>query len=90
MAEPIAHYIVSLKEGRIASQGSLSTALSRDRALAKEVQRDEEAMHKADEEIDADEDTTRGTDEDKKSNGKLIMAEEIQEGHISWESRKYL
>ncbi|KAK0192579.1 hypothetical protein F5146DRAFT_1040547 [Armillaria mellea] len=88
MAEPIAHYIVSLKEGRIASQGSLSTALSRDRALAKEVQRDEEAMHKADEEIDADEDTTGGTDEDKKSNGKLIMAEEIQEGHISWESLK--
>ncbi|KAK0238173.1 hypothetical protein EDD85DRAFT_833297 [Armillaria nabsnona] len=88
MAEPIAQFIVSLKEGRVASQGSLSTALSRDRALAKEAQRDEEAMHKADEEIDTEEDTTGATDKDKKSNGKLIMAEEIQEGHIGWASLK--
>ncbi|PBK89786.1 P-loop containing nucleoside triphosphate hydrolase protein [Armillaria gallica] len=88
MAEPIAQFIVSLKEGRVASQGSLSTALSRDRALAKEARRDEEAMHKADEEIDTEEDTTGATDKDKKSNGKLIMAEEIQEGHIGWASLK--
>ncbi|SJL07707.1 uncharacterized protein ARMOST_11057 [Armillaria ostoyae] len=88
MAEPIAQFIVSLKEGRVASQGSLSTALSRDRALAKEAQQDEEAMHKADEEIDAEEDTAGATDKDKKSNGKLIMAEEIQEGHIGWASLK--
>ncbi|KAK0480768.1 hypothetical protein IW261DRAFT_1474488 [Armillaria novae-zelandiae] len=88
MAEPIAQYIVSLKEGRVASQGSLSTALSRDRALAKEAQRDEEAMHKASEEIDAEEDIEGETDKDKKSSGKLIMAEEIQEGHIGWASLK--
>ncbi|KAK0203772.1 hypothetical protein DFS33DRAFT_1431870 [Desarmillaria ectypa] len=89
MAEPIAQFVVSLKDGRIASQGSLSNALSRDRALAKEAQQDEEALHKADEEVDAENaEGTAGDPVKDKSDGKLIMAEEIQEGHISWPSLK--
>ncbi|KAK0458994.1 uncharacterized protein EV420DRAFT_1541764 [Desarmillaria tabescens] len=91
MAEPIAQFVVSLKDGRVASQGSLSSALSHDRVLAKEAQQDEEALHKVDEEIDAEdaeEDAGGDPVKDKKSDGKLIVAEEIQEGHISWPSLK--
>ncbi|PBK67572.1 P-loop containing nucleoside triphosphate hydrolase protein [Armillaria solidipes] len=86
MAEPIAQFVVSLKDGRVASQGSLSSALSQDLTLAEEARRDAEALHKADEEVDVDDELIEKPV--KKSDGALIMTEEIQEGHVSWASLK--
>ncbi|KAK0192591.1 hypothetical protein F5146DRAFT_1102469 [Armillaria mellea] len=89
MAEPIAQFVVSLKDGRIASQGSLSSVLSQDLTLAEEARRDAKALHKADEEVDVDDEFIEQPV--KTSDGALIMAEEIQEGHVSWPSlRLYL
>lgn len=87
MAEPIAQFVVSLKDGRIASQGSLSSVLSQDLTLAEEARRDAEALHKADEEVDVDGELKEQPV--KKSDGALIMTEEIQEGHVSWPSCAY-
>ena len=87
MTEPIAEFVVSLKDGRIASQGTLSVALSKNKALVKEAAKDAEALHREEEDVNADDnDAVEGT-ETKKSDGKLIVAEEIQEGHLSWNSR---
>ncbi|SJK98373.1 uncharacterized protein ARMOST_01638 [Armillaria ostoyae] len=89
MTEPIAQFVVSLKDGRVASQGSLSSALSQDLTLAEEARRDAEALHKTDEEVDVDDELIEKPV--KKSDGALIMTEEIQEGHVSWPSlRLYL
>ncbi|PBK89813.1 ATP-binding cassette transporter [Armillaria gallica] len=89
MAEPIAQFVVSLKDGHIASQGSLSSVLSQDLTLAEEARRDAEALHKADEEVDVNGELKEQPV--KKSDGALIMTEEIQEGHVSWPSlRLYL
>lgn len=76
MAEPIAQFVVSLKDGRIASQGSLSSVLSQDLTLAEEARRDAKALHKADEEVDVDDEFIEQPV--KTSDGALIMAEEIQ------------
>src|ERR1700676_2078455 len=85
MASPVAHFVVSLGiDGRIVSQGSMSDTLARDRDFVKEVNEDEDAIKKAADEIDP-------TDSKKvvaKGDGKLIVAEEIQEGHVSWQALK--
>ncbi|KAK0452213.1 hypothetical protein EV421DRAFT_1888046 [Armillaria borealis] len=85
----VTQFVVSLKDGRVASQGSLSSALSQDLTLAEEARRDAEALHKADEEVDVDDELIEKPV--KKSDVALIMTEEIQEGHVSWPSlRLYL
>ncbi|KAH9059057.1 hypothetical protein EDB87DRAFT_1832312 [Lactarius vividus] len=82
MATPLADYVVSLgKDGRIASRGSVSDALKKDKALAKELAEGTRAI-KDDEKIDSEE-----LDETVKSaDGKLILAEEISEGNVSWDA----
>ena len=83
IARPIADFVVSLgTDGRIKSQGSLSNALAQDRKLAKEVA--EEAA-----EEDQTEHTVAQSDPVAESvapnlDGKLIVAEEISEGHVGW------
>ena len=87
-------------DGRIASKGSLSKALSSDKKLAKEVAREAQAADKAEETIDDDAaDKTAGpadstapaqpSESDKDADGKLIVAEEISEGHVGWPARKF-
>lgn len=84
MTEPIAEFVVSLKDGRINSQGSLSSAISRSKRLANEAKADMEAMDEVTEAIDAP--VTNKPESSKKSDGKLIVAEEIREGHLGWPS----
>lgn len=82
MASPIAHFVVSLgSDGRVVSQGHISEALARDKNLLKETAENMKGLEKADEEIDATEAKVKG-------DGKLMVAEEIQEGHVSWKSLK--
>lgn len=77
----------------------MSKALSSDKKLAKEVAREAQVADKAEEAIDDDaEDKTAGpadsagaaqpSESDKDADGKLIVAEEISEGHVGWPARK--
>ena len=69
-------------DGRILSQGSISE-VNLDKKLAKEMKADEELLKKADDTVD------ESTNEvNKPADGKLIMAEEVEEGHVSWSARK--
>jgi hypothetical protein len=82
MASSVAHYIVSLgANGRIASQGLISETIAKDVAFAAEVARDQEVLEKEAEVLDTPEQPKADA---KKSDGKLVMSEEIAEGHVSW------
>ncbi|KAI9449922.1 hypothetical protein BJY52DRAFT_1215702 [Lactarius psammicola] len=85
MASPLADYVVSLgKDGQIASRGSVSDALKKDKALARELAESARAIKDDEKQID-----TEGPDETAKpADGKLILAEEIAEGHVSWDAVK--
>ncbi|KIP03522.1 hypothetical protein PHLGIDRAFT_534840 [Phlebiopsis gigantea 11061_1 CR5-6] len=81
LAAPIAEFVVSLgSDGRIKSQGSLSSTLSKDTKLSAHVAKEASEIERADEVIDeAKEDKPVET-----STGKLIVAEEVSEGHVNW------
>ncbi|RPD70679.1 P-loop containing nucleoside triphosphate hydrolase protein [Lentinus tigrinus ALCF2SS1-7] len=86
MVSPMADFVVDIgSDGRILSQGSLSSALSRDSKLLKEVEEEQKELEKAEQEIDkVDENEKAG--EGQKSSGKLVVAEEVEEGHVGWKS----
>ncbi|EED77418.1 predicted protein [Postia placenta Mad-698-R] len=84
LAGPIAQHIVSLGiDGRIASQGTLSNALEHDQMLAAEVAQDLELLEKAGQNIHQD---RSSGDDSKRAHGKLVVSEEISEGHLGWSS----
>ncbi|KAF9811113.1 hypothetical protein IEO21_06662 [Rhodonia placenta] len=86
LAGPIAQHIVSLGiDGRIASQGTLSNALEHDQMLAAEVAQDLELLEKAGQNIHQD---RSSGDDSKRAHGKLVVSEEISEGHLGWSSLK--
>jgi hypothetical protein len=77
MASPLADYVVSLgMDGRVASCGSALEAIALSPEVVEDIPPDEEK--KVDQE---------GPDATaKQSDGKLIVAEEIAEGHVSWDA----
>ncbi|KAI0309546.1 ABC transporter type 1, transmembrane domain-containing protein, partial [Amylostereum chailletii] len=78
LTKPIANYVVSLGlDGQIASHGTL---LSENTALSREVEtlQAEEAEGKA-VVVDKDEEIV-----DRTSQGKLILEEDVAEGHVTW------
>lgn len=70
---------MALKEGRIESQGTISDALGKDTVLAEEARVEQQIIDKSNELVDE-----QLPAEESKTAGKLIVAEEIQEGHVSW------
>ncbi|KAJ7275433.1 multidrug resistance-associated ABC transporter [Mycena haematopus] len=83
MAKPVASYVVSMGlDGHIHSHGSISEALATDEILAEELSKDQKVLDKKTDEVDV---PPVG---DKKADGKLIVAEEVEEGHVSWDSLK--
>lgn len=72
-------------DGRILSQGSLSNALAKDVKLSEEAADDSRAIEQADEVID---ESTKGNPATK-SDGKLVMSEEVSEGHVGWSACAY-
>ncbi|KAH9041242.1 hypothetical protein EDB85DRAFT_1921690 [Lactarius pseudohatsudake] len=85
MATPLADYVVSFgKDGLIASHGSVSDALKKDKTLAKELAEGIRAIKDDEKKIDSEEpdETARPAD------GKLILAEEIAEGNVSSDAVK--
>ena len=73
--------MVSVKDGRINDQGSAADVFGHDEALKAEESKDQAELQKA-EEVEAIEGDTIPAGE--KKSGKLIVAEEIDEGHIGW------
>lgn len=84
MARPIAGFVVSMgPNGTILSQGTVSEALAKDHALAKELGQKQKAFDKAEDVVDSP-----PPGDKPKSDGKLIVEEEIEEGHVSWAARE--
>ncbi|KAF9650725.1 multidrug resistance-associated ABC transporter [Thelephora ganbajun] len=84
MTSPIADFVVSLgSEGRILSQGTMSKALATSKALTKELKVEESELRKAEEAVDGE---VPIVPEGK--SGKLMVAEEVAEGHVSWSALK--
>ena len=81
MASPLADYVVLLgKDGRITSRGTVSDALKKNKTLAKVLAEGARAIKDDEKKIESE-----GSDEvAKPTDGKLILAEEITEGHVSW------
>jgi ABC-type glutathione transport system ATPase component len=86
MAQPIADYIVSLENGQVKAQGSVTEALRADPKLFREAKADEGKEEMAGE-IEAVEGPV---DAKPSSDGKLILAEEKAEGHLSLSALKLL
>ncbi|OSD00621.1 P-loop containing nucleoside triphosphate hydrolase protein [Trametes coccinea BRFM310] len=86
IVSPIADFVVDIGlDGRILSQGSLENALARDTKLLHEVEEEREELEKA--ELD------RGIEKlddpaAKQAAGKLVVAEEREEGHVGWSAVK--
>ena len=76
-----------MKDGRVFSQGSVSQVLAKDRSLAIQIKEEQQELEKADEKIET---LDPPPPEDRKSDGKLIVAEEIALGHISWPASMFL
>ncbi|KAJ7283157.1 P-loop containing nucleoside triphosphate hydrolase protein [Mycena rebaudengoi] len=79
LARPIAHFIVTFgADGTVKSQGSVAK-LARG-PLAAQIREDQKALDKAEKEVDA---PTAQEVAAPKADGKLIVTEEVHEGHIS-------
>ncbi|KAJ7096031.1 P-loop containing nucleoside triphosphate hydrolase protein [Mycena crocata] len=80
MTQPIAKYIISMgSNGRIHNHGPISEALATDEVLADELDQDQQVL--PDKKLDEVGPPAAPTD-------KLIVAEEIEEGHVGWDSLK--
>ncbi|KAJ7690181.1 hypothetical protein B0H17DRAFT_1331449 [Mycena rosella] len=78
LARPIAHFVVTFgSDGRVASQGTMSEILKRGSKLAAQVREDQQVLDKTQQEIDLAAPVAKPAD------GKLIVAEEMEVGHVS-------
>jgi len=85
MTSPIADFVVSLgSDGRVLSQGTLSKALATSRTLTKGLKAEEAELRKAEEMVDAE-----VPEIPESKSGKLMVAEEVAEGHVSWSAREF-
>ncbi|KAI0819311.1 multidrug resistance-associated ABC transporter [Trametes gibbosa] len=83
LTRPIADFVVVLgTDGRIASQGSFDKTLQDGVELLNELVLEEEQLKVASEVIDK----PKLEAEDAQKNGKLIVAEEIKEGEVGWDT----
>ncbi|KAH7097832.1 ATP-binding cassette transporter [Auriculariales sp. MPI-PUGE-AT-0066] len=85
LVSDLAQFVVSLSiDGRILSRGSITEALLKDKKLLAEVEKAKEENEAEEQVIDEPKpDETENKPRDEKD-GKLIVAEEIEEGHVSW------
>lgn len=86
MASPIADFVVSLRDGHIVNQGSVSDVLKQDQLLSEEFKHDEAAL-----ELDeAEEAAAGGESTEEPREGKLVVTEEVAVGHVSWAACAFL
>ena len=86
LATPVAKFVVSIgPDGFIRTQGmEIQDSLEHDAELAAGAHRDREALTHANEKYNASPNAPKA----KAVDGKLVVAEEIAEGHITWKSLK--
>ncbi|KZT36414.1 P-loop containing nucleoside triphosphate hydrolase protein [Sistotremastrum suecicum HHB10207 ss-3] len=88
LCTPIADYVISLgPNGKIVSQGTVDEALKKNHALKAEIEAEKDALRR-EEEVEALEGSSDDVDTSEKSAkaGKLIVAEEMAIGHVTWAS----
>ncbi|KAH9894788.1 multidrug resistance-associated ABC transporter [Cubamyces lactineus] len=92
LARPIADFVVALgADGRIVSQGSLEKTLREDKELSAELAEEEALLKEADTEGLQDDLENENAQKDGENSGKLIVAEEVEEGQVGWDTlRLYL
>lgn len=87
MVSPVADFVVAMgSDGRILSQGSLASALEHDSELLKEITEERAEIEKAEQEVTTPKPETL---EATKSTGKLVVAEEMEDGHVGWTACEY-
>jgi hypothetical protein len=83
---PIAEFVVAMNaEGQILSRGSVSEVLASAKDLGKEIEKEQEVVDALDAIDFAVVDGKKGKT-DVKKNGKLVVAEEVAVGHVSWKA----
>ncbi|KAJ7700789.1 P-loop containing nucleoside triphosphate hydrolase protein [Mycena rosella] len=82
LTQPIAEFVVSMgSDGRILSQGTVSDALAKNHDLALVVHGVKtQTLH---------EEIADGSLEKRQTKGKLVLAEEVALGHLSWDTLKF-
>jgi len=86
MVSKVAQFVVSLGlDGRVTSQGTLAEALSRDSKLLADVAKENKLEEKQVEVVDPPEEGEKVP----KKEGKLVVAEEVALGRVSWPARKW-
>ncbi|KAF8710653.1 P-loop containing nucleoside triphosphate hydrolase protein, partial [Rhizoctonia solani] len=89
MVSEVAHFVVSLgPDGRVVSQGSIDEALRLNPKLKVEAEKDEELERKGEEVVDESNAVDKSEANAKKGDGKLMVAEEVAEGHVGWPALK--
>lgn len=83
MAEPIAEYVVAVSlDGHVCGEDSVASALRHDSKLAAEVAREQEAVSSTDKQLPTINEAVE------KGDGKLIVEEEVELGHVGWPASK--
>lgn len=83
LANSVAHFVVSLGlDGRIASQNPIDEALKRDPILLAEIAKDNVLDQTHNSSMKPEDQALPET-----KIGKLVMLEEVAEGHVSWSAR---
>jgi ABC-type glutathione transport system ATPase component len=82
LASTLAQFVVVLGNGRIVSQGSVSDTLKSNRALAEKFEADQGLTETLDNVTDPEPKPPNP------SNGKLVVAEEVEQGRVSWSARE--
>ncbi|KAK7035939.1 P-loop containing nucleoside triphosphate hydrolase protein [Favolaschia claudopus] len=86
LVQPIAGFVISLSsDGRVLTRGSVSEVLAQNQDLTSELEIETKASLSQDQGIDDNK-----LSDDSASGGKLIVAEGVNIGHVSWAARKYL
>jgi hypothetical protein len=88
LAGPLASFVVSLGlDGRVASKGTVQDALKNSALLRAEAKKEAEAEKIAEEEVDGGKKKDEAPKpEGEASGGKLILEEEMADGHVSWKA----
>ena len=91
MVSEVADFVISLgTNGRVVSQGSVDDAFRSNPKLKVEAEKDQELERKGEQVVDESNPVGDKVPEPqaKKSNGKLMVAEEVAEGHVGWPAMK--
>jgi hypothetical protein len=89
MVSEVADFVISLgSDGRIVSQGNVADALRLNPKLRAETEKEEALEKKAEQTVDDNNPAEEKEAPAKKSDGKLMVAEEVAEGRVGWPALK--